>query len=106
MIVRIWHGFTTPENADKYEKLLYEEVWKSIEGKNIKGYRGIELLKREHTEEVEFITIMRFDGINDVKEFAGENYTQAYVPSKAQHLLKRFDSHSQHYERLTEINYQ
>ncbi|MGE5351286.1 MAG: hypothetical protein ACM3Q2_18160 [Syntrophothermus sp.] len=106
MIVRIWHGFTTPENADKYEKLLYEEVWKSIESKNIKGYRGIELLKRDQTDEVEFITIMKFDGINDVKEFVGENYTQAYVPPKAQLLLKRFDSHSQHYEHLAAVGYQ
>lgn len=105
MIVRIWHGFTAPENADKYEKLLYEEVWKSIEEKKVKGYKGIELLKRKLIEEVEFITIMKFDGIDDVKEFAGENYTQAFVPPKAQLLLKRFDSHSQHYEHLAAINY-
>jgi hypothetical protein len=25
MIARIWHGYTTKENADKYENLLKEE---------------------------------------------------------------------------------
>ncbi|MGE5682874.1 MAG: antibiotic biosynthesis monooxygenase [Bacillota bacterium] len=105
MIARIWHGYTTPENADEYENLLYEEVWKSIEGKKLKGYKGIELLKRKHEDEVEFITIMRFNELSDVIEFTGEDYTRAYVPQKAQMLLKRFDSHSQHYEQLSTIKY-
>jgi hypothetical protein len=26
VIARIWHGWTTRENAEKYEKLLREEV--------------------------------------------------------------------------------
>jgi len=26
MIVRVWHGYTTPENADAYEAMLKPEV--------------------------------------------------------------------------------
>ena len=49
MISRIWHGYTTFENADAYEKLLKEEVFIGIENRNIKGYNGIQLLRRNIT---------------------------------------------------------
>ncbi len=46
-IKRIWHGWTTKENADIYEDLLRNEVFPGIEKKNIPGYRRIELLRRD-----------------------------------------------------------
>ena len=105
MIARIWHGYTTKENADKYEKLLKEEVFVGIELKNIKGYKGISLLRREMGDETEFTTIMQFESIEDVKQFAGEDYETAYVPAKARLILKRFDPTSVHCEIIYEINY-
>ena len=68
-IKRIWHGWTTPENADKYQKLLYDEVFPCIEAKKIPGYQSIELLRRELEDEVEFITIMTFDSLQNVIDF-------------------------------------
>ena len=41
MIGRIWHGWTTPYNADKYESLLKEEIFSGIAEKNVPGYKGI-----------------------------------------------------------------
>lgn len=98
MIARIWHGWTTPENADKYEGLLNQEVLPGIAVKNIAGYSGIELLRRSLESEVEFVTIMWFDSWEAVKQFAGEDYELAYVPPKARAVLARFDLRSQHYE--------
>jgi antibiotic biosynthesis monooxygenase (ABM) superfamily enzyme len=98
MIVRIWHGWTTPENADSYEALLKREVFDGIAAKEIAGYRKIELIRRRNGNEVEFVTIMRFASLNDVKSFVGEDYEQAYVPAEARMILKRFDERSQHYE--------
>lgn len=105
MISRIWHGWTTHENAGIYEDLLKNEVFPSIENKKVKGYRKISLLKRILEKEVEFITIMLFDDINSVKEFAGEDYEKSYVPDKAQKVLLRHDERSQHYEIITDIVY-
>jgi len=105
MIARIWHGWTTKENAPVYENLLKTEVFPSIEKKNAKGYRKISLLKRVLKNEVEFITLMLFDDLNAVKEFAGEDYEKAYVPPKAREVLSRFDQSSQHYEIINEIIY-
>lgn len=106
MIHRIWHGYTTNENAIPYENLLKDEIFKGIAGKNIKGYRGIKLLKRKlNDEEYEFITIMEFENIEAVKMFMGENYDTAYVLPEAQKLLKRYDKQSQHYDVLHKLDY-
>ncbi len=98
MITRIWHGWTKPENADVYENLLKTEIFPGIAAKNIPGYRSIELLRRPVGDEVEFITMMRFDSLQAVKDFVGEDYETAYVPEKARKVLARFDERSQHYE--------
>ena len=106
MILRIWHGYTTPGNADAYESLLKREIFHDIEGKNLPGFRGIELLRRSSGNEVEFVTVMRFDRIEDVKAFTGEDYEAAYVPEAARQVLKRFDARSQHYELRESRSYQ
>jgi heme-degrading monooxygenase HmoA len=98
MISRIWYGWTTPGNADKYEKLLKEEIFVGIQDRRIRGFRSIQLLRREVGEEVEFVTIMLFDSLDAVREFAGEDYEVAYVPDKARKVLSHFDERSQHYE--------
>ncbi|NIM97975.1 MAG: antibiotic biosynthesis monooxygenase [candidate division Zixibacteria bacterium] len=103
MIVRIWHGWTTPANADVYEGLLKEEIFLGIQNRRIRGYKGIQLLRRETTDEVEFITIMKFDSLDAVREFAGEDYEAAVVPSKARAVLSHFDERSQHYEVREEL---
>ena len=97
-IKRIWHGWTSPDNADTYENLLKSSVFPSIVAKKIPGYRGIELLRRDHAEEVEFITIMTFDSIQNVIDFQGEDYQRCYVPDAAQKVLERWDQVSDHYE--------
>jgi hypothetical protein len=98
MISRIWHGWTTPENADVYESLLKSEIFQGIQHRDLADYRGIHLLRRDHDDEVEFITIMWFDSIEAVRSFAGEDYEVAVVPNKARAVLSRFDARSQHYE--------
>jgi len=98
MIERIWHGWTAPANADVYENMLKEEIFVGIGDRKIPGYRGIRLLRRDSGGEVEFITIMRFDGLDAVRIFAGDDYEACVVPPKARAVLARFDARSQHYE--------
>jgi hypothetical protein len=98
MISRIWHGWTTPANADVYETLLKDEIFAGIRGRNIAGFQSIQLLRRDLGDEVEFVTIMLFDGLEAVRTFAGQDYELAVVPPKARAVLKRFDGRSQHYE--------
>lgn len=99
MIVRIWQGWTAPENADAYERLLKTDIFPGIVSKNVAGYLGVELLRRPlGPKEVEFVTVMRFDSWESLKAFAGEEYQKSYVPPQAREVLKRFDPVSRHYE--------
>ena len=97
MICRIWHGWTTPAHADEYETLLRDEIFHGIADRAIAGYRGIQLLRRSVEREVEFVTVMWFDDLAAVRDFAGEDYERAVVHEKAQRLLARYDRRSQHY---------
>jgi hypothetical protein len=106
MIARVWHGWTLSEKANAYENLLRNEIFPSIKQRNIKGYKKISLLRRSLENEVEFITIMIFDNLSSVKEFAGEKYEKSYVPQKAQEILLRHDKFSQHYEIVNEFEYE
>jgi len=105
MIGRIWHGWTTPDNADVYENLLKTEIFPGIASKNVPGYKSIQLFRRPLGNEVEFITIMWFESLEAVKQFAGEDYEHAYVPPKAREVLARFDDRSQHYKIREKIDY-
>jgi heme-degrading monooxygenase HmoA len=98
MISRIWHGYTSPENADAYEELLESEIFTGIEGRKIPGFQGIQLFRRTWANQVEFITVMWFHSLDSVRAFAGEDYEAAVVPPRARALLARFDERSQHYE--------
>jgi len=99
VIARIWHGWTTADNADAYERLLREEVFPGIEAKEVAGYRGIHLLRRPlESGDVEFTTVMWFDSLDAVRAFAGEDYEAAYVPGAARAVLARFDARSVHYD--------
>ena len=97
-IKRVWHGWTTAENAAAYEKLLHDEVFPAFEAKQIPGYRSIELWRRDLADEVEFSTIMTFDALQNVIDFQGDDYERSYVPDAAQKILKRWDDASSHYE--------
>jgi len=105
MISRIWHGWTTIENADIYENLLTTDIIPSIASKNIPGYRGIQMLRRQLAKEVEFVVIMQFDSLESVKQFAGEDYERSHVPEKARKVLLRHDERSQHYDQRETISY-
>lgn len=103
MISRVWHGWTKPENADAYQSLLLSEIFEGIQNRDIAGYRGIELYRRKDGEEVEFVTLMKFDSLDAVHAFAGKDYEVAVVPPKARSLLAHFDQRSQHYEVIQEM---
>lgn len=98
MICRVWHGWTSLTDAEAYETLLRSEVFPGIARRGVAGYRGIELLRRAGSESVEFVTLMWFDSLDDVRAFAGEDYAVAVVPPAARALLQRFDAESAHYE--------
>lgn len=105
MVARIWHGYTTKDNAAIYENLLKTEILPGIAQKHIKGYKGVQLLRREAGDEIEFTTIMWFDSLENIKQFTGSDYETAYVPASARKVLTRFDAKASHAELRHELHY-
>ena len=103
MIARLWHGWTTPENADAYERVVRDEILPRIGGMvESGGFRGAYVLRRDVPEGVEFVTFLLFDSIDAVKDFAGEDYERAYVPPEGERLLSRYERRAAHFETVVE----
>jgi hypothetical protein len=100
VICRLWCGWTTPENADAYERIVRGEVIPGIEARKIAGFRHIDLMKRNCGDEVEFQTLMWFDSLDSIKAFMGEDYSVSHVPPTARAVLSRFDERAAHFEVL------
>jgi antibiotic biosynthesis monooxygenase (ABM) superfamily enzyme len=98
MIARIWHGWTRKADAKTYENMLRDEIFPGIARRNIKGYRGAELFVGEDGAEVEFVTLLRFDSMDAVKEFAGVDESKPVIYPHAERLLTRMDERSRHYQ--------
>jgi antibiotic biosynthesis monooxygenase (ABM) superfamily enzyme len=96
MIARIWHGWTKRADAKTYENMLRDEIFPSIAARNIQGYRGAELFIREDGDEMEFVTLLRFDSMDAVKEFASSDETKPVIFSGVEKLLTRMEP-AQHY---------
>lgn len=97
MVARVWHGYTKPEHADAYESMLKPELLPGIS--KAKGYRGSYLMRRDLGAEVEFITILLWDSLDDIRVSAGhDDYERAIIPPERRQFLAHFDATAAHYE--------
>jgi hypothetical protein len=98
MILRLWRGWTTPENADRYEDLIRATIFPGILARTIAELEGLELLRRPFGAEIEFMTLMRFSSWEAVRAFAAPTWEVSVVPPAARAVLARFDEKAAHYE--------
>ena len=99
MIARVWHGFTKPEHADAYESHLKPELLPGLSQNQ--GFRGSYLLRRAVRHEIEFVTIILWESLDDVRALAGDNYEKALIPEDRLPLLSRYDASAAHYEVMS-----
>ena len=93
MIARLWHGWTTPANADAYETLSRTKILPGIH--RVAGYEGAYVLRKDPSppaSEVEFVVITLFSSLGAVRGFAGPEYESAVISPEAHKLLARFDA--------------
>jgi len=98
MICRVWRGWTTPENAAAYEKIVRGQVIPGIEARIVPGFLHIDLMRRDLGAEVEFQTIMWFADLDAIRAFVGADYEISHVPEEARIVLSRFDVRATHYD--------
>jgi heme-degrading monooxygenase HmoA len=103
MIARMWRGWAAGKaNADLYEAFLRSNFLPAAY--SISGFKGAAVLRRAVGDEVEFTTITRFESVEAIKKFAGEDYEAAHVAPRARELLARFDARCVHSELVIETS--
>ena len=98
MICRYWRGWTTPEKAGSYQRLLQDKIMPGIEAHQIPGLLRYQMMRRDFKTEVEFATIMWWDRLESIKGFVGDDIETANMPASAQKILSRWDERVVHYE--------
>ena len=96
MITRLWRGWTAIEDADAYAHFLLSELFPSM--RSIPGFRGADVLRRLDTDEVAFVTLTRFESLDDIREFAGDDYEVPVLEPQALALLSRYDERALHFD--------
>jgi heme-degrading monooxygenase HmoA len=96
VVVRMWRGWTRSADADRYERHYRSEVLASL--RQVPGFRGARLLRREVGEETEFVSLTLFDDLDAIRAFAGKEYDTAVVAGEARQVLVRYDARVRHYE--------
>jgi len=97
MVARMWRGYAaTAAHADAYEAMLKPELLPGV-GKK-KGYRGSHLLRRQAGDEIEFVTILFFDSLDDIKALTGPDFETAVIPAERKQHLSRYDARAVHYD--------
>lgn len=96
MIARVWRGWAPAATADDYQRHYESEVAGHL--RQVAGFRGARLLRRDEGDEVEFTSITFFDGMDDVRAFAGEDPERAVVEDAARRVLSRWDERVTHHE--------
>jgi len=96
VIARVWRGATAAEDGDAYA--AYIEETGMTNARKLPGSRGTLLLRHTDGDRTEFRTVILFDSLDDVRDFAGDDIEQAvFYPEDDRYLVER-DLDVTHYE--------
>lgn len=86
MIMRIWRGITSKDQADAYLEHLQQTALPNLRGR--KGQRGAWVLRRVQGGQCEFQVLTLWDSMKDLRAFAGEQPERAvYYDEDDKYLL-------------------
>ena len=88
MIVRIWRGWTRPEETAEYASYIKRTGIAAYEA--TPGNQGAYLISRDEGERTEFVTISFWDSQEAIEAFAGSNIEEAvFYPEDDRYLVDR-----------------
>lgn len=88
MIMRIWRGWTQPEDRETYAAYILETGIPAYTA--TKGNQGAYLVSRPDGDLVEFLTISLWDDFDAITAFAGRDFDQAvFYPEDDRYLVER-----------------
>ena len=96
MISRHWRGLAKREHADRYVDHLRNDTFKQLAG--IGGFIEASILRRDVPDGVEFIVVTKWDSVDSIRRFAGEDAEVAVVPEHVRQMMVDFDRRVLHYQ--------
>ena len=102
MIVRTWRGRVSAEKSSAYPEHFRRHVVPELE--RIDGFLGAMLLREARADEIEFLVLTRWESMDAVRAFAGEEVEKAVVEPDAAAALTSFDTTVQHYEAVADLS--
>ena len=95
-ITRIWHGRTKAEHADEYLEFL--EKTGVADYKNTDGNLSVEILRRVERDVCHFWTVTKWNSVESIKKFAGDDYEKARYYEEDKRYLLEFEPNVIHCE--------
>jgi antibiotic biosynthesis monooxygenase (ABM) superfamily enzyme len=102
VIARVWRGATLAEDGDAYAAYLEESGMRHA--RELPGSRGTLVLRRPRAGYTEFETILLFESMQNVEEFAGDDLEAAvFFPEDDRYLVEK-EMQVAHYEVDMNLN--
>lgn len=101
MIIREWRGRASPDHGEAYALHFRTKVVPEL--REVPGFLGAHLSHRTLGDLIEFLVLTRWESLEAVRAFAGEDIAKAVVEPGAVVALIDFDPHVQHYDVLETV---
>lgn len=99
MISRQWRGLARTDQADRYVSHLREETFPQLSA--LPGFVDASILRRAVPDGVEFLVVTRWQSLQAIAGFAGEQAEIAVVPETVQAMMLDYDRSVRHYEEVS-----
>ena len=96
MIARHWRGLARADRAGDYETHLRRETFPSLA--RLRGFVDASILKRPAGRGVEFLIVTRWQTLDAIRQFAGQDLEAAVVPAAVEAMMIEYDRRVVHYE--------
>ena len=101
MVERIWSArAATRDLADAYASYFRRVVLPELAA--VSGYRGARLLQRELRGGVEVVVATRWESLEVIRGFAGDDIERAVVHDEAAALFSDYDHSVRHFEIVSD----
>jgi heme-degrading monooxygenase HmoA len=102
MIIREWRGRASLARAHEYPRHFREKVVPAL--RDLPGFAGAGLSRRQLGDRLEFLVLTRWQSMEAVRAFAGDDLETAVVEPDAVAALIEFDASVRHYEVVEEVS--
>jgi heme-degrading monooxygenase HmoA len=98
LIERHWRALARREHANEYVAHLRRDTFPQLE--RIAGFVGASILRRDVGNGIEFLVVTRWNSLQAIQAFAGQDAELAVVPLNVQRMMLEYDARARHYERI------